>query len=89
MVIAKVEKVGTLYLCNGSVVFSIALTSIGVDIRLWNNRLGHKSEKGMHILQSRKLLLDLKQVDLKFCEHCVYGKQERVRFLRVGKEKKE
>ena len=23
-----------------------------------------------------------------FCEHCVYGKQKRVRFLRVGKEKK-
>ena len=23
-----------------------------------------------------------------FCEHCVYGKQKRVKFLRVGKEKK-
>ena len=23
-----------------------------------------------------------------FCEHCVYGKQKRVRFLRVRKEKK-
>jgi transposase InsO family protein len=34
------------------------------------------------------LLPDLKQIDLDFCEHCVYGKQKRVRFLRVGKEKK-
>jgi hypothetical protein len=25
---------------------------------------------------------------LDFCEHCVYGKQKRVRFLRVGKKKK-
>jgi hypothetical protein len=31
---------------------------------------------------------DLKQIDLDFCEHCVYGKQKRVRFLRVRKEKK-
>ena len=37
----------------------------------------------MHIL-----LLDLNQIDLDFCEHCVYGKQKRVRFLRVRKEKK-
>jgi hypothetical protein len=30
----------------------------------------------------------LKQIDLDFYEHCVYGKQKRVRFLRVGKENK-
>ena len=30
----------------------------------------------------------LKHVDLKFCENCVYGKQKRVRILKVGKEKK-
>jgi hypothetical protein len=34
------------------------------------------------------LLPDLKQIDLDFCEHCVYGKYKRVIFLRVGKEKK-
>ena len=42
----------------------------------------------MQILHKRNLLLDLKQIDLDFCEHCVYGKQKRVIFLRVGKEKK-
>ena len=46
------------------------------------------SEKGMQILHSKNLLPDLKQVDLDFCEHCVYGKHKRVRFLRVGKTKK-
>jgi hypothetical protein len=46
------------------------------------------SEKGMHILHKRNLLPDLKQIDLDFCEHCVYGKQKRVIFLRFGKEKK-
>ena len=46
------------------------------------------SVKGMHILHSRKLLPDLKQVSSEFYENCVYGKQKRVRFLRVGKHKK-
>jgi hypothetical protein len=42
------------------------------------------SEKGMQILHKRIFLPDLKQVDLDF-EHCVYGKQKRVSFLRVEK----
>ena len=46
------------------------------------------SEKGMHILNSRKLLLDLKQVSLELCEKCVYGKHKRVIFLKVGKQMK-
>ena len=46
------------------------------------------SEKGMNILHSRNLLPGLKNVDLDFCENCIYGKQKKVRFLRVGKEKK-
>ena len=46
------------------------------------------SEKGMQILHSRKLIPDLKQVSLEFCENCVYGKQKSVRFLRVWKQKK-
>jgi hypothetical protein len=88
LVIAKGEKVGTLYLCIGNTDSSISLASTGVDTTLWHHRLGHMSEKGMQILHKRNLLPDLKQIDLDFCEHCVYGKQKRVRFLRVGKEKK-
>jgi hypothetical protein len=42
----------------------------------------------MQILHKINLLRDLKQIDLDFCEHCVYGKQKRVGFLRVGKVKK-
>ena len=34
------------------------------------------------------MLPGLKHVDLKFCENCVYGKQKKVGFLRVRKEKK-
>ena len=55
---------------------------------MWHHRLGHMSEKGMQILHSKNLFPGLKQVDLKFSENCVYGKQKKVIFLRVGKEKK-
>ena len=40
------------------------------------------------IFHSRNLLSCLKNADLDFCENFIYGKQKRVRFLRVGKEKK-
>jgi hypothetical protein len=88
LVIAKGEKVGTLYLCIGNTNSSISLDSIGVDTTLWHHRLGHMNEKGMQILHKRNLLPDLKQIDLDFCENCVYRKQKRVRFFKVGKEKK-
>ena len=39
----------------------------------------------MWILHSRKSLPGLKQVDLDFCEICVYGKQKILSFLKVGK----
>jgi hypothetical protein len=88
LVIEKGDKVGTLYLCTGNTDSSISLASTGVDTTLWHHRLGHMSEKGMQILHKRNFLPDLKQIDLEFCKHCVYGKQKRVRFLRVEKEKK-
>ena len=46
------------------------------------------SEKGMKILHSKNLLPRLNNIDLEFCENCVYGKHRRVKFLKVGKEKK-
>jgi hypothetical protein len=87
-VIAKGEKVGTLYLCTGNIDSSISLVSTRVGTTLCHHRIGHVSEKGMQILHKRNLLPDLKQIDLDFCEHCVYGKKKRVRFLRVKKENK-
>jgi hypothetical protein len=88
LVIAKGEKVGTLYLCTSNIDSSISLASIGVDTTMWHHRIGNMGDKGMQLLHKRNLLLDLKQIDLDFCEHCVYGKHKRVIFLRVGKENK-
>jgi hypothetical protein len=88
LVIEKGEKLGTLDLCIGNSDYSISLASTGVDTTFWHHSLGHMSEKGMQILHKRNSFLDLKQVDLDFLEHCVYGKHKRVKFLRVGKVKK-
>ena len=58
------------------------------DTMLWHNRLGHMSEKGMKVLHSKKVLPGLKCVNMDFCESCVYGKQKRVSFVKIGKENK-
>ena len=58
------------------------------DIELWHNRLDHMSEKGMKVLPSNKILPGLKCVNMDLCKICVYGKQKRVSFVKIGKEKK-
>ena len=74
LIIAKGEKVGAFYLCNCISNSVNALTSTGADMALWHHRLENMSEKGMHILHSKNLLLILKHVDLDLYENCVYGK---------------
>jgi hypothetical protein len=63
-----------LYLCTNNDEFSISLDYIEVKTTLLHHRIGYMSDKEMQILHSRNLLLDLKQVDLDFYEHYVYGK---------------
>uniref|UniRef100_A0A5B6YZI2 GAG-pre-integrase domain-containing protein n=1 Tax=Davidia involucrata TaxID=16924 RepID=A0A5B6YZI2_DAVIN len=43
-------------------------------------RLGHMSERGMTELSKQGLLDGYKTGKLNFCEHCVFGKQCRVKF---------
>ena len=88
LVIEKQYRIGALYLCPHNNDFSIYVASTETGATLWHHSLGHMNEKVMQILHSRKLLPDLKQVSLEFYENRVYGKQKRVRFLRVGKQKK-
>ena len=66
LVIAKGEKVRTLYLCTSNTDSSISLVSVGVDTTLWHHRLGHMSKKGLQILHKINSLPDLKQIDLDF-----------------------
>ena len=51
----------------------------GVVTILWHMRLGHMSENGMTKLSKRGLLDGWSIRKLKFYEHCVFGKQRRVK----------
>ena len=54
--IAKGEKVGTLYLCTGNIDSYISLPSTRVDTTFWHHRMGHMSEKGMQILKKNEFV---------------------------------
>ena len=53
LVIAKGKKIGTLYIVDASSVGVNAMTSEMNPTMLWNQRLGHMSEKGMEMLVAR------------------------------------
>ena len=88
MAFTKGNLVGTFYLLTNIFDYSLNLLLIGNNASLWHNRLGHMSEKGMKILHCNGSLPNLKELDIGFCEDYVYGKQRRVSFLKVVKEKK-
>ena len=48
--------------------------------QLWHMRLGHVGEKALQNLVKQGLLKGAKSGKLDFCEHCVLGKQTRVKF---------
>ncbi|KAK3017139.1 hypothetical protein RJ639_007435 [Escallonia herrerae] len=80
--------------CKGSTVTGAAATASSSDIdsdttKLWNTRLGHISERGMDVLSKQGLLGSKKNGKLDLYEHCVFGKQCRVKFSRVVHTTKE
>ena len=46
------------------------------------------SEKGLKILVGKNILPGLRSYELDLCEHCIYGRQRRVSFMRGGHERK-
>jgi hypothetical protein len=87
-VILKGNCINNLYYLQGSTITgtlviasspaSISIASNTSNTKLWHMRLGHMSEKGMHLLHKRCYLEGIGKLD--FCEHCVFGKQKRVSF---------
>ena len=49
---------------------------------LWHQRLGHIGEKGLRTLKNKNLFDGLNDCnhEFDFCEHCIYGKQNRIQF---------
>jgi hypothetical protein len=49
---------------------------------LWHQILGHIVEKGLRLLHNKGMVEGMSNfsLDFDFCEHCVYGKKNQVRF---------
>ena len=87
LVIARGKKTGTLYVTS-NLENIIAVADADGKSNLWHQRLGHMSEKGMKTLLSKGKLPDLKNVDVGLCEDCIFGKQKKVSFTKIGKTPK-
>ncbi|GAV83405.1 gag_pre-integrs domain-containing protein [Cephalotus follicularis] len=87
LVIMKGKKIDGLYQLQGNTVLgtaTVASSSGDKDAdttRLWHMHLGHMSERGLQIMSKKGLLAGVKSGKLHFCEHCVYVKHSRVKFI--------
>jgi len=84
LVLLKANRIGSLYVLQGTnVTGSVAVSSSVAknDVtKLWHMRLGHMSEKGMHLLSKQGYLGKHVIGKLEFCKHCAFGKQKKVSF---------
>ena len=82
----KGTQKANLYFLDGSTVTGSASVSSSPNqitsdsSRLWHMRLGHAGEKALQGLVKQGLLKGAKTGKFDFCEHCVLGKQTRVKF---------
>ena len=78
LVVMKAQRIGNLYkLVGRTQVNGTALVyeEESGPTQLWHQRLGRMSERGLQVLMNRKLLPNLKTLNLMFCRHCIFGKQ--------------
>ncbi|KAI3472951.1 hypothetical protein Pfo_029197 [Paulownia fortunei] len=86
LVVIKGIRRNNLYYYQGNTVIGTASAAISNNdkdfeaTRLWHMRLGHADEKSLQTLAKQGLLKCAKVCKLDFCEHCVLGKQKRVKF---------
>jgi hypothetical protein len=74
--------------CNSSIVPDIGFeeeitpTVSGEKVMLWHQRLGHIGEKGLRLLHGKGMVEGMSNfsLDFDFCENCLYGKKNQVRF---------
>jgi len=86
LVMLKGVRKNNLYYYQGSIVVETVVTTTSSTkkdaeaTKLWHMRLTHAGEKSLQILTKQGLLKGTKACKLEFCEHCVPGKQRRVKF---------
>ena len=63
----------------------------GGDTVLWHQTLGHIGEKGIQSLQGKGMVEGMSKcnLDFNFCEHCLYVKQNQVKFPSGATREKE
>ena len=74
--------------CNSSIIPDIGHekkrtpTVYGEKVMLWHKKLGNIEEKGLRLLHGKGMVEGMSNcsLDFGFCEHCVYGKHNRIRF---------
>ena len=74
-----------LYTLVGTIILITRLMATAVNkenerAKLWHLRLGHVSERGLNELSKQGLLGNDKLGTLEFCENCIFGKSNRVKF---------
>lgn len=79
--LARRIKTGSLYTTMNVIV----IVENNEDAYLWHRRLGHISEKGMGVLQSKGKLHGVNSVKIGLCEDYIFGKQKIVSFSKGGK----
>ena len=85
LMVMKGTRRNNLYYFQGSTIIGSALTVYGKDsdseaTKLWHMHLGHAGEKVLQTLVNQGLLKCANSCKLEFCDHCVLGKQTRVKF---------
>ena len=85
LMVMKGIRRNNLHYYNGSTMIGVVTIVSGSDkdeeiTSLWHRRLGHAGKKALLILVKRGLLKGAKTCKLEFCEHCVMGKQRKVKF---------
>ena len=85
VVLEGIRMANRLYHYQGTTVIGMAATISSEEreieaTRLWHMRLGHAGEKSLNLLAKQGLLKGLQSCKMNFCEHCIKGKQTRVKF---------
>ncbi|KAE8660874.1 hypothetical protein F3Y22_tig00116946pilonHSYRG00054 [Hibiscus syriacus] len=81
LIMARGKKQGSLYVMQ-SKLYKGKVNITTEDVEVWHKRLGHISDKGLHMLARKQLLSDVKGKPLDPCAHCLAGKQHIVAFQR-------
>ena len=80
LIVARAQKQNTLYVMHAKLCRDEANIVGDSNGELWHRRLGHMSERGMHILAEKDFLPEMKGIHLEKCVDCLAGKQNRTTF---------